>query len=143
MTGRWGRRAGESRQSRDVSADLDVGTLPKTELIFVGWLVAPRGTGWVRERNRTMAETIRQWAERYLYERGMFPDQAKAVVDAVEADNEPMKGRWNHATDGYPHPLLAVLTFAIDAAAVEWIDANLPRAWYRSIFAHEEPPNAT
>jgi hypothetical protein len=87
-----------------------------------------------------MPETIRQWAERYLYERGMFPDQAKAVVDTVEADNEPMKGRWNDATDHYPPHLLAVLTFTIDAAAVEWIDANLPRAWYRAVFAKQEPP---
>jgi hypothetical protein len=42
-----------------------------------------------------MSETIRQWAERYLYERGMFPDQAKTVIDAAEVntENKPMEGR--------------------------------------------------
>jgi hypothetical protein len=49
----------------------------------------------LRERSHPMSETIRQWAERYLYERGMFPDQAKTVIDAAEVntENKPMEGR--------------------------------------------------
>jgi hypothetical protein len=39
--------------------------------------------------------------------------------------------------------LLAVLSLTIDDAAVQWIDANLPKAWYRAVFVHDykEPPN--
>ncbi len=36
--------------------------------------------------------TFRQWAEDYCYNRGMFPDQAKAVVDSlVIQKHEAMK----------------------------------------------------
>ncbi len=83
--------------------------------------------------------TFRQWAQTYLEERGMFPDQASAVVKATEDDpaSEAMRGRWTDDTEGYPTPLLAVMAMAINHAAVTWIDANCPQAWYRPMFAEK------
>lgn len=81
--------------------------------------------------------TIREWAEGYCRERGMFPDQAKAVIDALAADEigKPMLGRWDDRVDGYPPPMMAVLAISIDDRAVRWIDANCPKAWFRPVFA--------
>ncbi len=87
--------------------------------------------------------TLRQWAEDSLYQRGMFPEQARAVIDIVAAGNESIKDRWNDDTEGYPDTFLAVLIITIDHAALEWIDANKPQAWYRPMFDHSESTETT
>lgn len=80
--------------------------------------------------------TIREWAEDYCFQRGMFPDQAKAVVEkAMEHKaNEAMKGRWNDSIDGYPKPLLVALTLSINDAAVAYIEEKCPKAWFKPMF---------
>lgn len=81
--------------------------------------------------------TFESKAIEYLYQNGMFEDQAKAVVEIAKAapENEPMKGRWQDDIEGYPPTMLQVLALSLDSAAVEWIDANLPHAWFRPMFA--------
>ena len=44
-------------------------------------------------------------------------------------DNEPDNA------DGYPTTMMAVLIVGINTEAVRWIDENLPKAWYRPMFA--------
>ncbi len=79
--------------------------------------------------------TIRQKLEDYLYQRGMFPNQAKAVVDALISNSDKsMEGRWDDEVEGYPPSLLAVLGMGLQHEALRWIDANCPQAWYRSLF---------
>jgi pantothenate synthetase len=80
--------------------------------------------------------TVRDWGHDYCVKRGMSPDQAKAVVDSLVASPpcEPMQGRWNDDVDEYPRHLLDLLHVSVDCAAVAWIDANCPEAWYRKMF---------
>jgi hypothetical protein len=85
--------------------------------------------------------TIREWAEHYLYDLGMFPDQASSVVDEFMTDpvvKSAMVGRWNDSIDTYPggaSKLGKFLAILLDDAAVEWIDKNCPEVWFRSVFA--------
>lgn len=81
--------------------------------------------------------TVREWAENFCVERGMFEDQAEAVVDRAIEDkvNESMSHRWDDSIDAYPKTMLAVLTFAVRGAAVAWIEENCPQAWYKPMFS--------
>ena len=74
--------------------------------------------------------------EAMLVENGMFPEQAKAVMQEVVTDeaSAPMSGRWTDDVDGYPPELFAVIWFSVKEHALAWIDANLPKAWFRSMF---------
>lgn len=80
--------------------------------------------------------TIREWAVDYCVQRGMFEDDAKAVVQKAIEDkaNEAMKGRWDHSINDYPKPMLVVLTLSIRHAAVSHIAETCPRAWYKPMF---------
>jgi hypothetical protein len=82
-------------------------------------------------------ETFEQWSVRYLVDRGMFENQAAQVFQSVKSDevNAPMAKRWNDTIDGYPPVMLNVLALGLNRAATQWIDANLPNAWYRPVFA--------
>ncbi len=46
-----------------------------------------------------------------------------------------MAGRWDHAIGGYPASIEVILRFAVDRAAVRYIDEHCPKAWFRAIFA--------
>lgn len=83
--------------------------------------------------------TVREKMETWLVDRGLFPNEAKAVMDAVVAQPEQkaMEKRWNDAAEGYPPPLFAVLAMSASDQAVKWIDANKPLHWARPMFAGE------
>lgn len=74
-----------------------------------------------------------------LIERGMTSVHAAKVMALVEADvaNKAMLGRWNDNTEGYTKELFLVLWFSVKQHAREWIDENLPLAWYRPLFEEE------
>ena len=56
-------------------------------------------------------------------------------MDVVKAEGgSAMERRWNDQVDDYPPQLLAVLLMSVNTAALEWIDANLPKAFYRDMF---------
>jgi hypothetical protein len=80
--------------------------------------------------------TIRQWAQTYLTDRGMWPQDAVTIIERMDADPalQSMNGRWDEDTSGYPPALLSALSFNLDLQAVIWIEANCPEAWYRSLF---------
>ena len=82
--------------------------------------------------------TIREWAEKQLTDRGLWPDEASAVVDAYAEGEESMAHRWNDATEGYPVSLFAVLLLCLSDEAVRWIDANKPKHFARGMFTNEE-----
>lgn len=83
--------------------------------------------------------TLKQYLNNYLYNNGMFEDMAEQVVERVISDpaNESMLGRWDDHTEGYPPEFLVVLRMSANLHAVKWIDENLPKAWFRSVFAGE------
>ncbi len=70
----------------------------------------------------------------YLFNRGMFENQAKEVMEMVKERNKEMAGRWGDNIQYYPKTVLSLLTFSVNEVAVEWIDKNLPKAWNRDVF---------
>ena len=89
-------------------------------------------------------ETIRERLQRQLQANGMFPQDAEEVMATLIAQGEDgvpgMAYRWDDSPEGYPPMFLAVLWVPVSAAALAWIDANCPKAWYRPMFAPEECP---
>jgi hypothetical protein len=83
--------------------------------------------------------TFQDYLKGYLYKGGFFEDMAEKVVERIKADpaNEPMLGRWEDHTEGYPPEMLAVMRVSANRHAVEWIDENLPAAWFRGVFAND------
>lgn len=41
---------------------------------------------------------------------------------------------WGEQIEGYPNELKGAVLLAAFYSVVEWIDANCPNAWYRSLF---------
>lgn len=84
--------------------------------------------------------TIREWAERYCVERGMFPEQANQVVDRVVADPDlkTLQTRWNEDVTGYPLSIRAGLALHLDRHAGAWIEEHLPQAWFKPFFGHTD-----
>jgi len=85
------------------------------------------------------SQTIEGYFFNYLYQHGLFEEQAKSVLDAYKTSlgGESMKGRWNDTIDGYPNILLATIRLGVNHQAVQWIDANCPQHWARLIFTGE------
>jgi len=81
--------------------------------------------------------TTRDSMLKHLVTHGLFANQAEDIVKRYEEskDGEPMKGRWDSATEGYPPTLLAVLRISINVVAVEYIDENCPGHFARHMFA--------
>jgi hypothetical protein len=80
--------------------------------------------------------TIESKLTKMLIDRGMFPEQAAEVIAAVKADkaNEEISIRFSDDEEGYPLQLMAAMWETTRQHALEWIDANLPRAWFRPLF---------
>jgi hypothetical protein len=80
--------------------------------------------------------TIQEKMTRLLEDNGLSPDQAQAVIQLAIADKSLkfMKTRWDDECGGYPSPLFAVVWKSIKYMAVEWMDANMPKHFARSMF---------
>jgi hypothetical protein len=76
--------------------------------------------------------TIRQKFEQMLYERGLFAEQATAIMDKVVElpENEVMRD----PVDDYPPALVNVGWMSVKRAARDYIDETCPRAWFRPLF---------
>jgi hypothetical protein len=91
--------------------------------------------------------TIDQWCKNSLEQRGMFPNQAEEVMvefrkRAVQALGENNAYRLGDEVEGYPKQFLLLLLMDLSTCAVEWIDKNLPEAWFRPMFGGQEQPSA-
>ncbi len=80
--------------------------------------------------------TVEEYFVDQLFQRGLFEDKAKQIVEAVKNDqvNESMQGRWDDHMDDYPEPLLVVLWLNVKDHALLWIEENVPNAWYKPLF---------
>jgi len=80
--------------------------------------------------------TIRKWAEEYCFERGMFEDEARAVVDSLieTFSDETVKVKWDDPVDSFPKGVFNVIAVWLNKKAIEWIEANAPQAWYKECF---------
>ena len=81
--------------------------------------------------------TIRQKMKETLEDNGMFPEQAEEVIKLSEQNETlaSMKGRWDDSTEDYPPSIVTLTWITVKEDALKWIDANMPRAWYRPMFA--------
>ncbi len=81
--------------------------------------------------------TLEEKFKKLLFESGMFESDAEAVMEAVKADsaNKAMAGRWSDMAEGYPKALYGLLWVEVKRAALKYIDANCPQAWFRPMFA--------
>ncbi len=74
-----------------------------------------------------------------LVNNGMFPEQAKEVMKIAipEIDKVVPEYRitWDRPWTEYPVSMYAVVFQDVKKHAVTWIDKNLPKAWYRPMFA--------
>ena len=81
--------------------------------------------------------TIEEKLKQMLIDKGLFEDMAEEIMQQVKADdiNAVMTNRWGEPVEGYPGSVLAVLWISTRDTALEWIDENLPNAWFRPLFA--------
>lgn len=78
--------------------------------------------------------TIRNRMETELVNCGLWPDEAKIVMDKLESESHsPMKYRYNEDETAYPVRLLAVILRTVKNKAIEWIDANAPKHFARGL----------
>ena len=80
--------------------------------------------------------TIREKLKSMMFENGMFPEQAEAVLMGMEADesHDALTEVFGKEIEGYPVQFLAVAWLTTRHAALDWIDENIPLAWYRPMF---------
>ena len=71
-----------------------------------------------------------------LVSNGMFDYMADEVMERIKADeaHQSMQGRWKDDVDGYPTQLFSVVWEIAKHHALEYIDENLPLAWFRPMF---------
>lgn len=83
-----------------------------------------------------MSETTKQRCLKMLTQNGMFESQAEAVLEQakpqIEGDGYSMT--WDSSADDYPAPMYAVINLILRREALNWIDTNLPKAWFRPMF---------
>jgi len=86
-------------------------------------------------------QTFREAILHGLVSRGMFADQAYAVVARFATSDaaETMAGRWDDTMKGYPPIMLPVLRGSVDAEALRYIDECCPEAWFRPLFVSVPP----
>lgn len=82
--------------------------------------------------------TVKDKLKEMLTSRGMFDTQADNVLQEaipnIEALTPDYKISWDDSAAAYPAPLYAVMWLPLRDAALKWIDANLPQAWFRPMF---------
>lgn len=70
-----------------------------------------------------------------LVERGLFDDQAQAILEIYKGDlGEVMAGRWNDSVEWYSKNMVKGLWVGVKIVAREWIAENLPRALFAPLF---------
>jgi hypothetical protein len=70
--------------------------------------------------------TVRQRIELQLIGFGLWPDQAKQVVDLFIADPKKPVIQWDQPEEFYPLALLASLLIDLRATALTWVMENHP-----------------
>lgn len=83
--------------------------------------------------------TTQQRFEILLTKCGMFDSQASAVMEIAKSRISDLAPGYNITWDGpaneYPDAFYALgFNFAIKPAAIEWIEQNVPNAWYKPMF---------
>lgn len=75
--------------------------------------------------------TIRQYFYTSLIERGLLDDEANTIMEDLILPEEDW---WNKKGSDFDDPILVTIGMRVDKAALKWIDANTPDAWFRGLF---------
>jgi len=81
--------------------------------------------------------TTREKLKKMLTDRGLFDDQAEAIMAVAIPKIEsltPSKVTWDSPADDYPKELYGVMWLPLRDTAREWIKENAPHAWFRPAF---------
>ena len=79
---------------------------------------------------------IEEYLVDQVYQRGVFKDKARIIVEAAKNDpaNKAVQGTWHDSTTDYPEPLMLWLWMSTKEHAVNWIEENLPNAGFKPEF---------
>jgi len=77
----------------------------------------------------------------FCIERGMSENQAEQVVNLAmtEIDKDECRTTWNRPAGEYPNEFYAVAFLILPRIALNWIEKNIPTAWYRPLFDLNDP----
>jgi len=82
--------------------------------------------------------TVQEKLEQMLIDSGMFPTQAKEVmILAIPELNDLVEDysiTFDRPSDEYPEVIYGVLFISIKPIALQWLEDNIPMAWYKPIF---------
>ncbi len=83
--------------------------------------------------------TFNELVLNYLEKNCMAKSQAQSVIKMMKESkaSEDMERRWNDNVEDYPVVMQKVIIMTLRRTAVDWIDENLPQAWFRPLFAVE------
>lgn len=81
--------------------------------------------------------TWRNWMEKYLTDRGIWPEEAVAIVTNAVAKNDSLGEIVDRAHEGYPPVMDASAALCLNSEAVSWIDDNKPMHFARPMFTGE------
>ena len=83
--------------------------------------------------------TTKQKFEKMLFEMGVFESQASQIMELSMPRFSELLPQylvtWERPADEYPDTFYNVgFAVVVKKAALDWIDANLPMAWFRALF---------
>lgn len=81
-----------------------------------------------------MTQTIREYLNSYLFNKGMSESQCEEVLKLAEEHDvlkETMSDKWDNIITVYPQMMLGLLKITIDKIALEYIETNCPGAWFK------------
>jgi len=83
-------------------------------------------------------ETIKGKLSKMLMQNGMTETQANEVlVIAIPKMNDIVEDYnidFNDSSDTYPKAIYTVLFMTVKQTALEWIEKNIPMAWFKPMF---------
>jgi hypothetical protein len=79
--------------------------------------------------------TVKEKIMGMLEDMGMFPSQAEAVLELAILELDKNTGlNWTDKADAYPPLIYNIALGLIKPIALEWIEQNIPQAWFKPMF---------
>ena len=83
-------------------------------------------------------KTFRDILLSYLRDNGLSDNQSSKVFIKVYKTMDDMIGRWDDDVEGYPPIMQNLVLLSTKRVAYEWINENIPMAWFKPMFAPTE-----
>ncbi len=79
--------------------------------------------------------TVQEKFEQKVYEMGVFPNDAKAIVEAAKVELDAMSPlNWDSPASGYPEQIYQIGMLTVKRVGLDWIEQNKPNAWFKAMF---------